>query len=99
MYDVVGFLSARTAPAVFALRNGTRLEANWQGAFAPPASLTLATSAMELAICTGCYLRDVVSPALPRVRITTRDPSTGAGGLRLASTVPRRIRWDLYLSE
>ncbi|MEI8255196.1 MAG: TIM-barrel domain-containing protein [Deltaproteobacteria bacterium] len=49
VYDVVGFLSARAAPAVFTLWDGTRLQATWQGAFVPPASLALATSAMGLA--------------------------------------------------
>lgn len=102
VYDVVAFLTRESASdgASFDLWNGERLEATYTAAFAPPA-LPEATDPAELATCaTGCYRRDALAGGVSRIRITAPAGTTvTAGGLTLASTSTRRIRWDLYVVD
>jgi hypothetical protein len=91
VYDVVGLVGASRG-ASLTLYDGTKLEINWQGGFAPPA-LPLAATEADLSTCAACYRQDG-----QRVRISAQG-AVSAGGLSLSATGTRRIRWDLYLVE
>jgi alpha-glucosidase (family GH31 glycosyl hydrolase) len=101
VYDVVGLLTGQARQARFTFADGTSLAADYTSAFAPPAGLTPAAAAADLATCGGCYLMTVVTPGLTRVQISAAAGAPlAAGGLQLAAAgVTRRLRWDLYLAD
>jgi hypothetical protein len=94
VYDVVG-LVVTGQHATMHLADGAQLDATWTGGFAAPA-LTEVTDDATLGTCAGCFRHSQLAPGLERVQVSASGAVT-AGGLALAATGARRIRWDLYI--
>ncbi|MDB4967189.1 MAG: Alpha-xylosidase [Myxococcales bacterium] len=84
VYDVVGLISAATGSASFTLADGGTLTARYGGG--------------GNVACSGCVVTRL-SPRLERVQVEARgDLDAGALGVR-ASSIARRVRWDLYIVD
>jgi sulfoquinovosidase len=95
VYDVIGFVGAQKGAGDFTLADGTTLHAGWSGSF-DGSALSAAADESALAGCEGCFFDDDLGNGLHRVRVSATGNLT-AGGLTLAASTARRVRWDLYL--
>lgn len=96
VYDVKGALE-QGQRASFRVHDGTSLGATLDGAINVSALGARANEPDLLRTCEHCYLWTQAAPSVTRLQVSTTRKNVTAGGLKLRSDGPRRIRWDLYL--